>query len=83
VRRFPSVPTEARDPTGAGDIFLAALVAAAIGTPAPDGAVAIPEHLRFAATVAAVSVTGQGLNAVPEGSAIRRRLAADLAARRG
>jgi sugar/nucleoside kinase (ribokinase family) len=83
VRRFPSIPTEARDPTGAGDIFLAALVAAAIGTPAPDGAVAIPEHLRFAATVAAVSVTGFGLNAVPEGSAIRRRLAADLGARLG
>ena len=61
------------DPTGAGDAFLAALVAARLGHPlaAPRGRVT---DLQFAATVASLSVEGPGLSGVPDLAAIGARL---------
>jgi sugar/nucleoside kinase (ribokinase family) len=78
VRRFPAIPSTPRDPTGAGDIFLASLMAAAFASAASTGSRVDVDALRFAATVAAISVEGLGLNAVPGTSAIRRRLASHL-----
>jgi sugar/nucleoside kinase (ribokinase family) len=78
VRRFPAIHSKPRDPTGAGDIFLASLMTAVFASAAPAGSGVDVEALRFAATVAAISVEGLGLNAVPEPSAIRRRLAPNL-----
>lgn len=90
VRRYPSVPAQLRDPTGAGDVFLAALLAASLGAgpgpmAAPDGTpapMANTDNLWFAATAAALSVEGLGLDAVPDLSRVRRRLAAQLVAGR-
>ena len=43
TRRYPAVPADPRDPTGAGDVFLAALVAAHLGVaPGPSRGAAIP-----------------------------------------
>ena len=79
VRRFPAIPSTPRDPTGAGDIFVASLVAAAFASATRTGSRVDGDALRFAATVAAISVEGLGLDAVPDTSAIRRRLATHLA----
>lgn len=88
IRRYPAVPANPRDPTGAGDVFLAALVAAHLGAgpgpagPAANGAPPGSEDLRFAATVAGLAVEGIGLNGVPDTSAVRRRLRQRLIALR-
>ena len=84
ARRYPAVPADPRDPTGAGDVFLAALLAARLGrrTQRTHGATPTPEDLRFAATVAGLAVEGVGLNGVPDASAVGRRLRAHLVARR-
>ena len=93
ARRYPAIPVSPRDPTGAGDVFLAALVAARLGAgPGPmalprgeapaSGGPPSPEDLRFAATVAGLAVEGLGLNGVPDASAVRRRLRHQIAARR-
>ena len=79
VRRYPAAPASPLDPTGAGDAFLAALVAARLGAgsrPAPvaDRPFPNPEDLRFAATVASLAVEGRGLDGIPDASAVRRRL---------
>lgn len=82
VRRYPAARADPRDPTGAGDVFLAALLAArrgataAAATPAPT-----PAELRFAATVAGLAVEGVGINGVPDVSAVRHRLRGELVAR--
>jgi sugar/nucleoside kinase (ribokinase family) len=73
VRRWFAVPARREvDPTGAGDVFLAALFAARLGAdPACDEGSAA---LLFAATAASLSVEGVGLTAVPDLAGIRRRL---------
>jgi 1D-myo-inositol 3-kinase len=60
------------DPTGAGDVFLAALLAAdlALGRDGRNERRA----LQFAAAAASLSVEGVGLSAVPDLARIRRRL---------
>lgn len=85
ARRYPAVPADPRDPTGAGDVFLAALLAARLGrgTEGVRRGAPTPEDLRFAATVAGLAVEGVGLNGVPDASAVGRRLRAHLVARRG
>ena len=60
------------DPTGAGDVFLAALLAAHLALGADDGGER--RALRFAAAAASLSVEGGGLRAVPDLARIRGRL---------
>ncbi len=70
---WPAMPPRREvDATGAGDVFLAALLGAhlALGE-TRDGA---HRALRFAAAAAAVSLEGRGLSAVPDLARIRRRL---------
>jgi sugar/nucleoside kinase (ribokinase family) len=64
------------DPTGAGDVFLAALVAATIHPPVlpadrPDAAA----ELGFAAAAASLEIEGPGLLGVPDLAGVRARLA--------
>ena len=66
------------DPTGAGDVFLAALLAIMLR---PDLVEAARTHstandLRFAATVASFVVEAQGLDGVPTLQAVHERFAA-------
>jgi sugar/nucleoside kinase (ribokinase family) len=77
-RRYPAIPTGVDvDPTGAGDVFLAAYLAAQVHHP-----LAGPEHqgndLRLAAAAASLNVEGLGLWGVPVLSAVMRRVAATL-----
>ncbi|MBM4408256.1 MAG: hypothetical protein FJ038_06605 [Chloroflexi bacterium] len=80
TRRYPAMAVDPRDPTGAGDVFLAALVAARLGAglggagPVSSAATPGPQDLRFAATVAGLAVERAGLNGIPDASAVRRRL---------
>lgn len=85
VVRYPAIAAGREvDATGAGDTFLAALVASVVRT-TPDaagvvGGAAAGEtmpgpDIRFAAAVASLSVEGPGLEAVPDREAVIRRLA--------
>ena len=70
-------PDRVVDPTGAGDVFLAALLSAIVR---PDLTTqAVPRRpvadLAFAATVASFVVEAPGLAGVPDGDAVRARLA--------
>lgn len=76
IGRFEAIPSAAAvDPTGAGDVFLAAFLAATIQ---PDlvvsdqGAI---EPVRFAAAAASLAVEAHGLRGVPDLDAVRARLA--------
>jgi len=60
------------DPTGAGDVFLAALLAAHLALGRDRGGER--GALRFAAAAASLSVEGVGLSAVPDLARIWRRL---------
>lgn len=76
ARWYPALPSVAVDTTGAGDAFLAALLAARV-VPALAGRVPhLGAALRFAAAVAAVHVTKRGLASVPTLAEVRRRLGA-------
>jgi sugar/nucleoside kinase (ribokinase family) len=66
---IPAFPAEERDPTGAGDVFAAALLVCLLETDDPLNAA------RFAACVAAASVEGRGTSAIPARTEIERRLA--------
>ena len=81
VRRYPAIPSEALvDPTGAGDTFLAGLVAARLGFPgaAERGSGA---HLRLAAALGSLTVEGLGVQAIPTADALGKRLVASLTRR--
>lgn len=58
------------DPTGAGDVFLAALMAAWLLT----GELATARALRFAAAAGSCAVEGAGLSGVPTRAAVTARL---------
>lgn len=58
------------DPTGAGDVFLAALMTAWLLT----GELVTPRNLRFAAAAGSLAVEGVGLAGVPSKSAVAARL---------
>ena len=77
---YAPVPARAAlDPTGAGDVMLAALVAALVATGARSRSRPVRSrgrHLRFAATAASLLVEQPGLDAVPSRAQIRDRLAA-------
>ncbi len=81
ARRRPYPPVHVGpevDATGAGDVFLAALLAAVLGRAArldwPTD-----EQLRFAAAAAAIVVGAPGLEGVPADAAAVRRVAATAA----
>jgi sugar/nucleoside kinase (ribokinase family) len=74
--RYPALAAEAvADPTGAGDVFLAALMTAWLTT----GELATPRALRFAAAAGALAVEGVGLAGVPTKAAVASRLSGDTA----
>jgi sugar/nucleoside kinase (ribokinase family) len=74
---YAAVPSTQVDPTGAGDVFLAALIAAWLDRGAPPGEPGpSPDELRWAAAVSALVVEGVGLPAVPDRAAVLARLAA-------
>lgn len=77
-RQYPAIPAAVDvDPTGAGDVFLAAYLAAQIRHPA-SGADRHGSDLRLAAAAASLNVEGAGLSGVPELAAVVRRVAAVL-----
>jgi 1D-myo-inositol 3-kinase len=73
VRRYPAVAAEASvDPTGAGDVFLAAFLAA-LSEPGLAGQDGLGARLRIAATAASFVIERPGLLGVPALPMIRRR----------
>jgi sugar/nucleoside kinase (ribokinase family) len=81
---YAALPARVSDWTGAGDVFLAGLLASTVDpTLLADGAevtsatAAAPQaaRLRFAAAVAAMSIEGPGISAIPTRAAVRERLA--------
>ena len=75
LRAYPAIPSNGVvDPTGAGDVFLAALLATGIDG-ARLGAAGWAERLTFAAAAASLAVEGHGLLGVPTLAAVRRRMA--------
>jgi len=75
LRAYPAIPSnDVVDPTGAGDVFLATLLAATIdsdrlGVRDPAG------RLAFAAAAGSLAVERPGIDGVPTIDAIRRRVA--------
>lgn len=68
ARRYPAIPSDRTvDPTGAGDVFLAALLAKRLQRSA--GAAE-----RFAAAAASLVVEAPGLDGVPDLAAVRERM---------
>ena len=81
--RYPALrPDRIVDPTGAGDVFLASVLAARIRPQLVGGRIAQRYDLLLAAAAASLLVEGQGLDGVPGREQIRRRMA-EAAARRG
>jgi len=73
LRRYRAVSAENPvDPTGAGDVFLAALLTAWLMT----GEVGTAATLRFAAAAASCVVEGVGLAGVPSRTEVASRLGA-------
>ena len=74
--RYPAIPSAGIvDPTGAGDVFLAALVAARAEPRLVGGRLGQRFDLRLAAAVASLVLEDRGLLGVPDRSAVRRRMA--------
>jgi sugar/nucleoside kinase (ribokinase family) len=83
LRRYPAIPAERLvDPTGAGDVFLAAMVAARLGHPLA-GSGRHGADLRFAAAAASLTVEAPGLAGVPGVAAVAKRLRSSLSRQRG
>ena len=75
IRHYPPVRShEAVDPTGAGDVFLAALAAARIDPRLVGGRIDRGMDLLLAAAAAALVLEGPGMAGVPERAAVRERL---------
>ena len=81
ARRYPAIPSEAVvDPAGAGDVFLAGLVAARLGHPgAASGRTGA--DLRLAAALGSLAGEGPGIHGVPTAEALAKRLVASLRVR--
>jgi hypothetical protein len=68
TRRYPAIPSGTIvDPTGAGDVFLAAMLA---GRLEPS----LGDPTTLAAAAASLTIEGPGLAGVPDLAAVRRRL---------
>jgi sugar/nucleoside kinase (ribokinase family) len=82
LRRYPAIRSRAPvDPTGAGDVFLAALAAARIQPRLVGGRIGQGFDLLLAAAVASLVLEAPGLHGVPTRDAVRQRMAEGLAAR--
>ncbi len=81
LRHYPAVRSHTTvDPTGAGDVFLAALAAARIEPRLVGGRIAQGFDLLLAAAAASLVLEGPGLDGVPGRDAVRRRMAEGVAA---
>jgi sugar/nucleoside kinase (ribokinase family) len=68
ARRYPAIPPDrVIDPTGAGDVFLAAMLAARLQP-------GLGDPVTVAAAASSLAVEGPGLEGVPDLAAVRRRM---------
>lgn len=75
LRHYPAIPGETIvDPTGAGDVFLAALAAARIEIRLLGGRADAGLDLLLGAAAASLVLEGPGLHGVPNREAVRRRM---------
>jgi sugar/nucleoside kinase (ribokinase family) len=82
VHHYPALrPDRVLDPTGAGDVFLASVLAARARPDLVGGRIAQRYDLLLGAAAASLLVEGPGLDGVPDRRAIRRRMS-EAAARR-
>jgi sugar/nucleoside kinase (ribokinase family) len=76
LRHYPAIPSHAIvDPTGAGDVFLAALAAARIEPRLVGGRIGQGFDLLLAAAAASLVLEGPGMLGVPSRDSVRRRMA--------
>jgi len=74
LRAYPAIPSNrVVDPTGAGDVFLAALVATFVDAERLGIGDGWAGRLTFAAAAGSLAVEGPGLAGVPSFEAVRRR----------
>jgi sugar/nucleoside kinase (ribokinase family) len=75
MSRWPGIPPDGIvDATGAGDVFLAGLLAARVEPRLVGGRAAPRMDFRLGAAMASLVLEGPGLEGVPDRDAIRRRL---------
>ena len=75
LRHYPAVPSrDPVDPTGAGDVFLAALAAARIEPRLVGGRIGQGFDLLLAAAAASLVLEGPGMYGVPTREAVRDRM---------
>jgi sugar/nucleoside kinase (ribokinase family) len=75
LRHYPAVPShDVVDPTGAGDVFLAALAAARIEPRLVGGRIGQGFDLLLAASAASLVLEGPGMAGVPDRAAVRARM---------
>ena len=75
VHHYPALrPDRALDATGAGDVFLASVLAARAKPQLVGGRIAQRYDLLLGAAAASLLVEGPGLDGVPDREAIRRRM---------
>jgi sugar/nucleoside kinase (ribokinase family) len=84
LRHYPAIWShQPVDPTGAGDVFLAALAAARVEPALVGGRIGQGLDLLLAAAAASLVLEGPGMHGVPDRDAVRQRMAEGLAARAG
>jgi sugar/nucleoside kinase (ribokinase family) len=75
LRHYPAIPSHAPvDPTGAGDVFLAALAAARIEPRLVGGRIGQGFDLLLAAAAASLVLEGPGMFGVPSRATVRQRM---------
>jgi sugar/nucleoside kinase (ribokinase family) len=73
ARRYPAIPSDGTvDPTGAGDVFLAAMLATMLQPALLDG---FDDPTTVSAAAASLTIEAPGLLGVPDLPAVRRRAA--------